>query len=569
MGIEKQINYVLTAEDRTKQVFGSMETAFGRLGGAVNVVKDAMAALGVTLSVGAFTEIVEHSISAMEALKNLSEATGVSVENLSALQETAKLADTDIESVATGFQKLARNALDASNGTGKSKEAFAALGIQLTDANGQLRPSIDLLRDSANALFGLGNETQRVALAQQLFGKAGAQLLPFLKELRDAGELTARVTSDQAEQADHYHDNLVKIGESAEMLKLDIAKGLLPALNQITDAMLKMQTRTDTIGFWKTMGDAIRVVAAAAGALFIMLKEIGQTMAGLSARATALLRGDFAGVLEVGNARGEQSSQNWADFQKMLDLAMGNAPGGGKTAIKGKRAGGGSVDMSGAYLVGEDGPELFVPGANGYVFPNAGGGSGGASRQSWMDATSDGLRQMSSLADEFGRKMGAGLETSARRGGNLRDVIRGLGSDLQGLLTGIIEQMYRNQVQAPIAAAGSSIMQGIFGSLFSSPGYVSSGSTAATFNSSMMIPAYASGTPYVPSDGLAYLHRGEAVVPAGSNPGGVRIVNHYNIDSRTDQATIVSMLEANRQRTVSDVHRALRSGGPMRKELER
>jgi hypothetical protein len=37
----------------------------------------------------------------------------------------------------------------------------------------------------------------------------------------------------------------------------------------------------------------------------------------------------------------------------------------------------------------------------------------------------------------------------------------------------------------------------------------------------MNIPAYATGTNYVPSDGLAYLHKGEAVIPASQNKAGM------------------------------------------------
>jgi phage-related minor tail protein len=42
------------------------------------------------------------------------------------------------------------------------------------------------------------------------------------------------------------------------------------------------------------------------------------------------------------------------------------------SAFGGARAGGGAVDMGRAYLVGERGPELFVPGASGGIVPNGG-----------------------------------------------------------------------------------------------------------------------------------------------------------------------------------------------------
>jgi phage-related minor tail protein len=46
------------------------------------------------------------------------------------------------------------------------------------------------------------------------------------------------------------------------------------------------------------------------------------------------------------------------------------------SAFGGARAGGGPVDMGRAYLVGERGPELFVPGASGGIVPNGRMGGG-------------------------------------------------------------------------------------------------------------------------------------------------------------------------------------------------
>ena len=45
--------------------------------------------------------------------------------------------------------------------------------------------------------------------------------------------------------------------------------------------------------------------------------------------------------------------------------------------ITGGRAGGGSVYGGSSYLVGERGPEVFTPGASGFVTPNGGWGGGG------------------------------------------------------------------------------------------------------------------------------------------------------------------------------------------------
>jgi FtsZ-binding cell division protein ZapB len=55
-----------------------------------------------------------------------------------------------------------------------------------------------------------------------------------------------------------------------------------------------------------------------------------------------------------------------------VDVRFGG--GGGKDAKP--KAAGGPVNRGGAYIVGERGPELFVPGSSGTIIPNGGGGGG-------------------------------------------------------------------------------------------------------------------------------------------------------------------------------------------------
>lgn len=56
-------------------------------------------------------------------------------------------------------------------------------------------------------------------------------------------------------------------------------------------------------------------------------------------------------------------------LEELAKLAIENlfGKGGGKLPFFGARAGGGSVNAGGAYLVGERGPEMFVPGQSGAI----------------------------------------------------------------------------------------------------------------------------------------------------------------------------------------------------------
>lgn len=71
-------------------------------------------------------------------------------------------------------------------------------------------------------------------------------------------------------------------------------------------------------------------------------------------------------------------------------LGAARAATGGATTPAGARAGGGPVSGGRAYVVGERGRELFVPGSNGRIIPNgsgAGGGAGGGGRSVTVSPT--------------------------------------------------------------------------------------------------------------------------------------------------------------------------------------
>jgi hypothetical protein len=69
---------------------------------------------------------------------------------------------------------------------------------------------------------------------------------------------------------------------------------------------------------------------------------------------------------------------------EILNLVSGGTAGSFTSIfskILGFRAGGGSVIGGGAYVVGEKGPELFVPGTSGTIIPNGAGAGGGGMAQ--------------------------------------------------------------------------------------------------------------------------------------------------------------------------------------------
>jgi phage-related minor tail protein len=88
------------------------------------------------------------------------------------------------------------------------------------------------------------------------------------------------------------------------------------------------------------------------------------------------------------------------------------------------RAEGGPVNAGGAYMVGEKGPELFVPHASGSIVPNnkmSGGGSGsGGVTVNYNIAAGVSRAELVPILDQERRRLKAEIPDMVRRGGGYR-----------------------------------------------------------------------------------------------------------------------------------------------------
>lgn len=256
------------------------ETAFSKIQAVAGPAKAALGFLGVGLSVGAFVSSIKGAIDSLDKLYDVSLRTGASVEALSAFRSVAKLSGTEMETLASGIQKLSRAMAGSEEEGQKAGVVFQRLGIAVTDSAGKLRPAEDVLVEVAKKLDGMENATQRVAFAQQIFGKSGAQLLPFLNELAQTGALNAKVTTEQAEAADRFNDNLVKLTAQSNKWKVELANELLPTMNDFLEKFLALKKAFDgstlkaTIAFASVSGNEENDINGAIGNVETKLKKL-------------------------------------------------------------------------------------------------------------------------------------------------------------------------------------------------------------------------------------------------------------------------------------------------------
>lgn len=200
------------------------------------------AAVGIAAATTALTALTVQSINYADELQDLSGKLGISTEQLSKWAYVANLSGTDIETVARSVNLLGKNLAAAADPTSKMGELFAALGVQVKDAAGNLRSAESVLPELADRFKALDNQTTETALAMQLFGKSGAELLEFLNRGSDGiaeleGELASLggvISSDTAKAAEEFKDELGKLKIMGQGLGLQIAQQLLPVLIDTT-----------------------------------------------------------------------------------------------------------------------------------------------------------------------------------------------------------------------------------------------------------------------------------------------------------------------------------------------
>jgi len=108
-------------------------------------------------------------------------------------------------------------------------------------------------------------------------------------------------------------------------------------------------------------------------------------------------------------------------FSNMVTQPLAKGIG---TFLSGMRAEGGPVNAGGAYMVGEKGPELFVPSSSGSIVPNGAMGSSGASAGgvtvNYNIAAGVSRAELVPILEQERRRLKAEIPDMVRRGGSYR-----------------------------------------------------------------------------------------------------------------------------------------------------
>lgn len=355
VGLKKAERAAARAAAKSKRSFNDMARTAQSAGLAIAGAATAVVAFG------------QHLADLQNELSDASARTGIATDTLAGLRLAAEGSGLAFSSLEKGLDRLPKQMLDAANGVGTAKDAFARLGVDVTDAEGNLRDANDVFDETIAALGGIENDALKAASAAEIFGqKAGPGFIQSgaIDALDDYVSLSREFGLDTgpaaAKAAADFQRNVALLKDVGARQFQEIADalggsgGIGTLLDLATGAMIVFGTVTTHVisEFSKRVGrlvdGPIRVMSMAMQGEFTEAARIFEETAGTTGQAwaelvvtPAMIVRDIAGGLGLATVELEKFYATQERIRKAQQEGR-QIGGGGRDDTPGGDGGGGA-----------------------------------------------------------------------------------------------------------------------------------------------------------------------------------------------------------------------------------
>lgn len=236
----EDVKIVITALDKTRNGFSTVNKAIKGVAGAVFSLKSAFAAVG---GAAGFGYLIKRSLDATDSLQKTADKIGTTTEALSALRYAADISGVATTTLDMAMQRFTRRLSEAAKGTGEAKGALRELNI---DAKAlQQLPLDKQMIELSGAFAQVESDADKVRLAFKLFDSEGVSLVNTLglgadgmRELFQEAEVLGLVMSRQAANGvEEAVDSLTKLRSVAKGLIDQFTAALAPAISLAAESL--------------------------------------------------------------------------------------------------------------------------------------------------------------------------------------------------------------------------------------------------------------------------------------------------------------------------------------------
>jgi hypothetical protein len=283
-------------------------------------------AIGAALVIGAgaLAVAVERITKHADTMGKEAQKVGESVEEFSRLTHAAEMSGASMEKLSIGMKKLNVGMAEvALTGKGPAAEAFTALRISVTNADGSLRAGSAVMSDVAARFAAMGETAQKTAFAVDIFGKSGTDLIPMLNAgaeglaamKQEADELGIVITESTFRAAEAFNDQLSRIQKTQEGVITQITAEMLPTMNMLADEFLEVSKNSELVANAAAVArTALEALIVVGGNVAFVFRGVATEAQGIQLQMKALARADFSGFSEIGRKMKEDAAKARAEF---------------------------------------------------------------------------------------------------------------------------------------------------------------------------------------------------------------------------------------------------------------
>ena len=364
---QDEVKVIVKAVDEAsgtfKKVGGQMEELGAKTDSFNEKAKEigkVMAAAGV--AVGAFAISSVNKFSEVgDAIEKMSRRTGLSTEAVSILRFAADQTGTSLETMEAALRGMALSMDQMGKSSEISERTLRGFNLSIEDL--QAMSPEQRFMALGEAINQIQDPTERSARAMDVFGRTGSELIPFFQEAggnmeaftEKARTLGLVMDEETAAKAAKLNDTMGELKAQILGVQLQLGEALMPVVVLMNEVWLPA-----AIQGWQNLG------ANLSGLGVQIRDDLVFTFNTITGAAESAMDKILKKISDVFNSWNSLLTKVTSPITTSLD-AWRNLPA--NLGI-GKRAAGGPVEDGMPYIVGERGPELFVPRGGGSIVPN-------------------------------------------------------------------------------------------------------------------------------------------------------------------------------------------------------
>lgn len=324
----KIANLIIEMDANQARLIEQMESVRRKVGSTMdaimksaNLAMKALSALGVALSAHAISDWIQRAIDAADETNKLAQKIGISTTEVAGMQLAFKQGGVEAE----GFQKaMSKLSVGVLNGN----QALVAMGIQTRGADGSLMSTREIVGQVADKFATYEDGVAKTALAIDLFGKSGAELIPVLNAGGDslneydkiAKQLGLTINSETAAAAEKFNDTMELVGLGSRGIATQIAAQLLPTLQNLSAVFLETMTSGNALEVTaNAIANSLKFIVSAAYTAYYAIKDFSQALVSFYQTAEAAVTFDWGKIDTIKFNRSMDSIDNWDALHKSLE----------------------------------------------------------------------------------------------------------------------------------------------------------------------------------------------------------------------------------------------------------